>query len=152
MHAIKVYADTSVFGGVFDDEFKEASSVFFDAVKSKRFTLVVSEVVEHEIENAPQNVKDFYEMVLPLSDPATISNESMRLQEAYIAAGIVSEKSFDDALHVALATVSDCNGIISWNFRHIVHFQKIPMYNAINMKYGYNPIFIHSPSEVMYEE
>lgn len=27
---IKVYADTSVYGGVFDEEFAEASQAFFD--------------------------------------------------------------------------------------------------------------------------
>jgi hypothetical protein len=27
--------------------------------------------------------------------------------------------------------------IISWNFKHIVHFQKIPKYNAVNALNGY---------------
>jgi hypothetical protein len=30
-----VYADTSVFGGVFDEEFTTASRVFFDQVQAK---------------------------------------------------------------------------------------------------------------------
>lgn len=36
---LRVYADTSVFGGCFDDEFAEASRTFFDQVKSGRFVL-----------------------------------------------------------------------------------------------------------------
>ena len=30
----RVYADTSVFGGMFDEEFETASKVFFDAVNT----------------------------------------------------------------------------------------------------------------------
>jgi hypothetical protein len=30
---IRVYADTSVFGGVFDDEFREESLTFFELVR-----------------------------------------------------------------------------------------------------------------------
>jgi len=38
-----------------------------------------------------------------------------------------------DALHVALASVAGCTMIVSWNFKHIVHFPKIPLYRAINV-------------------
>ena len=44
---IRVYADTSVYGGVFDDEFAKASRAFFDRVNEGRFQLVV-EVTEDE--------------------------------------------------------------------------------------------------------
>ncbi len=48
---------------------------------------------------------------------------------------------------------SNCHAIVSWNFRHIVHFQKIPLYNAINLANGYGSIAIHTPQEViLYEE
>jgi hypothetical protein len=40
---IKVYADTSVFGGVFDSEFQEASKIFFNAIREARFVLVSSD-------------------------------------------------------------------------------------------------------------
>jgi hypothetical protein len=43
--------------------------------------------------------------------------------------------------------------IVSWNFRHIVHYEKIPLYNAINVREGYFPIGIYTPQEVIeYEE
>jgi hypothetical protein len=51
---------------------------------------------------------------------------------------------------VALATVSECSLIVSWNFRHIVHFEKIPMYNAVSTLHGYKEIDIFSPLEVIY--
>lgn len=39
---LRVYADTSVFGGVFDQEFEIASRVFFEQVKQGLFRLVTS--------------------------------------------------------------------------------------------------------------
>jgi hypothetical protein len=42
--------------------------------------------------------------------------------------------------------------IVSWNFRHIVHFQKMPLYNAVNALHRYPAIEIHSPAEVIEDE
>ena len=54
---------------------------------------------------------------------------------------------------MALATVSQSSLIVSWNFKHIVNFQKIPMYNAVNTLNGYREIAIYSPLEVIeYED
>jgi len=39
--------------------------------------------------------------------------------------------------------------IVMWNFKHIVHFKKIPLYNAINILKGYDQIAIYSPLEVI---
>jgi hypothetical protein len=57
-----------------------------------------------------------------------------------------------DALHVALATVSGCSTIVSWNFRHIVHFQRMAQYNLVNLSRGYPQIGIFSPAEVIEDE
>jgi len=38
--------------------------------------------------------------------------------------------------------------IVSWNFKHIVHYDKIRLYNAVNTLRGYTPIGIYSPWEV----
>ena len=42
-NGIRVYADTSVYGGVFDEEFAEASRTFFEQVRGGRFRLILSE-------------------------------------------------------------------------------------------------------------
>lgn len=58
---IRVYADTSVFGGAFDSEFAEASLKFFDQVVSGRFELVASSTVEGELEAAPEEVRALWD-------------------------------------------------------------------------------------------
>ena len=146
---IKTYADTSVFGGVFDQKFCEASRQFFDEVESGSFLLVTSAVVEAEIEPAPEKVRSFFASVALQSQISVIDQNALELQEQYIAAGIVTENSLKDALHVAIATVAECDLIVSWNFKHIVHYDKIPKYNAVNISSGYKSIGIYSPLEVI---
>jgi hypothetical protein len=57
---------------------------------------------------------------------------ALMLQQAYLDAGVVTPNWADDALHVALASVSECSVIVSWNFQHIVNLRRIPLYNAIS--------------------
>ena len=149
---ISVYADTSVFGGVFDDEFREPSRAFLDAIRAGRFTLVTSDLVRREISVAPQAVRQLFDDIVPFADIALIAAETIQLQQAYLGASIVSERFAADALHVALATLSGASMIVSWNFRHIVNFQKIPKYNAVNKLHGYGDIAIYSPLEVIQHE
>ena len=79
--------------------------------------------------------------------------EALALREAYLDAQILTRQSADDAFHVALATVSRCTMIVSWNFQHIVHFRKIPLHNAVNLLRGFTALAIFSPWEVIdYEE
>ncbi len=153
MRPLRAYADTSVFGGLFDEEFAGPSLLFFDQVRSGVFALVSSALVRDELDEAPQRVRDLFEELLDFMEVSPIREEAIELQMAYLAAGVVGEASVADALHVAMASVLDCRMIVSWNFRHIVHYQKIPMYNAVNKANGYAEIAIHAPQEVVaYEE
>ena len=54
---LRVYADTSVFGGCLDDEFKDESLRFFDEVQEGKFVLVVSTITLDELELAPEPVR-----------------------------------------------------------------------------------------------
>jgi hypothetical protein len=81
-----------------------------------------------------------------------ITEEADLLRRNYLLNGIVSSKYESDALHVALATSSMCDAIVSWNFKHIVNMDRIRKYNAVNILLGYNTIGIHTPGEVLVDE
>jgi len=147
---MRIYADTSVFGGVFDQEFSEPSRQFFEEVDAGRFVLVTSAVVEAEIEPAPERIRMFFAEYAEKAVIVVPDHAALDMQMNYVSSGVVTEKSLGDALHVAIATVSGCDLIVSWNFRHIVHFDKIPKYNAVNVLNGYGHIGIYSPSEVIH--
>lgn len=149
MKEIRVYSDTSVFGGVFDDEFRVPSLKFFEQVKLGLFELYISPLVRNEVMYAPDNVREYFESILPFSKSTDITEEALKLRDSYLNAKIVSRNYSNDALHVALATVERCSLIVSWNFKHIVHFKKIALYNAINISEGYQQISIFSPLEVI---
>ncbi|MCR4315659.1 MAG: hypothetical protein NUW37_04835 [Planctomycetes bacterium] len=150
---ILVYADTSVYGGVFDDEFDGPSLTFFGQVREGRFRLCISPVVEEEIAFAPGKIREFFAKTSAGAlEPADV-DDAVLLQKAYLKAGILTRKSSNDALHVAFATVMRCPLLVSWNFKHIVHYGKIEQFNAVNVIEGYGKIGIHSPSEVItYED
>ena len=150
---LRAYTDASVFGGVFDKEFDQASRTFFDQVREGKFRLVTSAIVQAEIENAPSQVKKLFDEMLEFAEIVNVTESATRLAKAYLDARIVTPKWETDALHVAVATVSTCSLIVSWNFTHIVHFDKIGRYNAVNTLNGQTTIAIHSPQEViLYEE
>lgn len=149
MPAIRVYADTSVYGGAFDTEFVAASTKFFEEVRIGRFALVTSPLVEDELARAPATVRALFDSFRATTEVVPIDAATVELQVAYLAAGIVSENSAEDALHVASATVSGCGLLLSWNFKHIVHRDKAPRYNAVNTLRGLPPIGIYSPAEVV---
>ena len=147
--SIRAYVDTCVFGGAFDEEFAVATSQFFTEVRLGRLNLIISPVVTDEIQLAPMPVRELY---LSLRDCITIIDPDERafeLQRAYLAAGIISPKWEEDALHVAIATVTDCDLIVSWNFKHLVNFRRIKAYGRINMENGYPPIDIYTPKEAL---
>ena len=145
----RIYLDTSVFGGVFDVEFGEPSHLLFDAIRAEKFQLVTSEVVREEITEAPETVCNLFQEMVGNAEIVSITAEVLRLRDAYHAAGILSTQWLEDALHVALASCAGCDMLVSWNFKHIVHFQKIPLFNAVNTLQGFNEIRIYSPFEVI---
>ena len=146
---MRVYVDTSIIGGKFDSEFKNASEVFFKQVSENKFHLIISTLVQEELVAAPANVKQFFDELKPDSTIIEVSEAALRLREAYLKANILSRKNSNDALHVALATVNNCPIIVSWNFKHIVHYEKISLYNTVNILEGYQQLAIYSPLEVI---
>lgn len=146
----KVYCDTSVIGGIADNEFSEYSKRFLTYVKSGFFNLVLSPVIDDEInsEGTPEEVIKEYEDLIKHSEIVDVTQDAIELQQAYLNAKILTTKWEDDALHVSLASVNNCDYIVSWNFKHIVNFQKIPLYNAVNKLNGYSEIQIFSPLEL----
>lgn len=147
-----MYSDTSVFGGVFDEEFQKPSCLLFDRIREGKYRLVLSALIRDELEEAPIPVKNLYREILGIADVVDVTDEAIYLQQKYLEHNIVGRKWEADALHVAIATVSHCNLIVSWNFKHIVNSRKISMYNTLNKENGYGSIAIHTPFEVVYED
>lgn len=148
--ALRVYCDTSVFGGCFDEEFSEVSLQLFDRFRKGNLRLILSEVTFAELAEAPQHVRDLLRSIPEEHrDVVELDTTIEELRDAYLAAGVVGPASAEDAEHIASATVAEADMIVSWNFRHIVHFDKIRGYHGVNLIHGYRAAPIHSPQEVI---
>ena len=153
IYPLRVYADTSVFGGAFDEEFREPTRRFFDEVIEGRFRLVTSTIVRDELAPAPERVREFGRSVLAGAEVAEITGAARGLRAAYLASGVVAARWETDALHVAVATVESCALVVSWNLKHHVSLDRIRKYCAVNALEGYGAIDIRTPAEVVqYEE
>ncbi len=150
MNKPRVYIDTSVVGGCCDKEFTEQSQALFRMAQRGEIVLVVSYLLLYELRDAPSPVKEWLASI-PSTNAEIIepNQEAFHLRDHYLREQIVGEQSSDDALHVALATVARADLIVSWNFRHIVHYDKIRKFNAVNLLDGYPAIEIRSPAEVV---
>lgn len=145
----RIYIDTSVIGGCFDDEFAEWSNGLVADFRNGIFQPILSEVIAAEIANAPENVQSIYaELVTFNAEILSVKENSLELADQYQTREILSPNYYDDGLHIALATVAQADLLVSWNFRHIVHFDKIRLFNAVNIEFGYKPLQIFSPREV----
>jgi hypothetical protein len=153
MRRIRVYVDTSVFGGTQDERFGAESLRFFDRVRQGQYVVLLSSETVEEIVRAPEAVKAVWRALTPdQMEEVPLTAEVRELADNYIRAGILGESSQSDAVHVAAATVSAADHILSWNFRHIVNFNRIRGFNSINVSLGYRTMTILSPLEVAYED
>lgn len=71
------------------------------------------------------------------------------LGQKYIQSGAIPMKKRDDALHIACATLSQMDILVSWNCDHIVRFKTQQIVRAINLVEGLNDISINTPREVI---
>jgi len=149
MKVQRVYLDTSVLGGCFDTEFAQWSNALMRDFRVGRLRPVLSDVVAAELNSAPQAVQMLYAELLELRAERVATTETaLDLADRYQRRGILTPKFYDDGLHIALATVTEVDVVVSWNFRHIVHLDKIRLFNSVNLELGYKPLVIYSPREV----
>ncbi len=149
----RLYFDTSVFGGVYDEEFEEISTLLFEMVKLGQIICVYSDLSETELKNAPKNVRDFFaELPIEHLQFVEVTEEAYELAQKYLDEKVVGTTSADDCRHIATATISKVDFLVSWNFKHIVNVFRIRGYNSINLRCGYSQLDIRSPKEIVYNE
>jgi len=143
-----IYIDSSVIGGYFDDEFEEATRKFFERIIAKDFDIYFSEVNETELSLAPLHVRELKKLI-----PAEcykyleLNEEAKKLAETYVTEKALGKASMNDAFHIAIASVNRLDCLVSWNFKHIVNYDKIKLFNSINLKLGFPIIDIRTPLE-----
>jgi hypothetical protein len=131
---LRVYVDTSVVGGTFDKEFDWQTAPFWDAVRTGKIRVIASDLLRGELLDTPEHVRDFFNDLLYQDiEFVKLTQEAEDLAETYISEKVVSKSSLDDARHIAIATITRADILISWNFKHIVNVNRIRGYNSVNI-------------------
>ncbi len=153
MHKLRIYIDTSVIGGCFDKEFAVWSNMLFDEFIAGKKIAVISDLTYDELSRASDNIQlKINEIPLSFREFLYRNDETESLAREYVKNKVISEKYFDDATHIAIATTYNVDVLVSWNFKHIVNLNRILKYNSVNMLFGYKPLEIRNPKEVLENE
>jgi predicted nucleic acid-binding protein len=142
--------DSSAVGGKFNKRVAEQTKPFWDAVGRNEIVVIVSDMLEDEVEDprTPRRVKNFFDTSLkPQAMRIMITKESSELAARYISENVVDKNSFADCLHVALATLANADVLVSWNLTHMVN--NSDGYKRINKMLGYPEIEILTPEKFM---
>jgi hypothetical protein len=148
----RVYIDNSVIGGLFDDEFSLVTKKLFKEFDQRIYIPVISSVTLQEIQGAPKEVLSFLNHFRSKAEVLQLTEEAMKLSQNYLKEGKFTKRMLVDTLHIAVATVNNVGIIASWNFHDIVNLDKIRIYNAVNIMYGFQTVEIRSPREIVHEK
>lgn len=149
----RIYVDTSVIGGCFDDDFKIWSNALVGDFREGRYVPVLSSLLAAEIQPAPPVVQTLHRELLRIADETVeITEEALALRSQYAKEGVLGPRCLNDMLHIALATIASVDALASWNFKHIVRLDKIRLFNEINVGLGYSTLNIYSPREIVSHE
>ena len=150
----RIYLDTSIFGGYFDIEFELWTKILFEKIVNGEFKVIYSKLVDIELMPAPGKVRNLANS-LPMSqlEFVEISDEAFELADQYLKENVVGKTSRSDCVHIALATLTLADILVSWNFKHIVNVNRIRGYNSVNYKFGHKILEIRTPREILeYED
>ncbi len=146
----RIYIDTSVVGGYFDEEFRDATIAFFERLENNEIIFIISDLLELELINAPQKVRELlYNYSAEKFERIELTEEAVKLADMYVSEGVVGKTSLEDCRHIALATINKVDVLASWNFKHIVNLDRIKGYNSVNLRLGYQMIEIRSPKDLI---
>jgi hypothetical protein len=146
----RIYIDTSVVGGYYDEEFKEATIKLFERLQNDEITFVISDLLDLELINAPVHVRELlHGFDITKFQRVELTEDAILLADTYINEKVVGKTSLEDCRHIALATIHKVDVLASWNFKHIVNLDRIKGYNSVNMRLGYSIIEIRSPKDLV---
>lgn len=155
---IKVYLDTSVISYLEQndapEQMRETREVW-ERLKAGQYDVFLSDVVLRELGDCRDADKRNL-LIGHLSEIKyrliAVDNSIVNFAEKIVANGVLKRKNIDDCQHIAAAILSDCDIIVSWNFKHIVNVKTIRGIKVITTVEGYKDLLIYQPTALLTEE
>jgi predicted nucleic acid-binding protein len=147
---IRLYADTSVFSAYYDErapDRKALTEEFWRGIGA--YECSTSELAVTELEQTKEAAsRAKMKALLTGFCIHPLTSEMHALAERYVRVGAFSKLLINDALHVAAATLTRQDMLISWNFKHLVNRRRRAIVNGVNAMQGLPALDILSPPEV----
>ena len=151
----KIYLDTSVLSYLKQDDSPERTAAtlkFWDDLKTRTDVEVyLSDVTLAEVSDCYEPKRTFMQEKLKEIRFSLLEKDedAEKLAAQIIELGILTDKSHDDCLHIAIAVLEACNYIVSWNFKHLVNVKTINGGRAVTNLKGFSPIDIITPEMLL---
>lgn len=146
----KLYLDTSIISYLYQNDVPEKekmTNLFWKNVKSDLYEIYLSEITLRELNECSEPKKSLMKKALAeiKFNLIEINDEMKNLVSSILNLKILTEKSKDDCFHISAAMVSNCDYLLSWNFKHLVNIKTINGVRAIASLNGYSSIDIITP-------
>jgi len=111
---LRVYIDTSVIGGCLDEKFRDVSKELIHRFEQGEMVAVVSELTVLELEDAPPQVRTILDKI-PREhiEYVELTEEATELAYRYIDEEVIGISKLVDAEHMAIATISRVDVVVS---------------------------------------
>ncbi|MCL2823752.1 MAG: hypothetical protein FWD57_07160 [Polyangiaceae bacterium] len=151
MKRLKIYLDTTVVSCLDQQDAPDKMAdthKLWDKVKAGVFDVCLSEITIAEANDCTEPKRATLFGYLDQIEYAIIetTERTTMIARRFIDLGVLRPKSFDDCQHIAAAIVSECDVIVSWNFKHIVNHKTMMGVRAIAALEGFDDVLIYTPS------
>ena len=160
MRRLKLYLDTTILLSMLSCESKtrqgQIEKLTMD-FKEGKFEAFISPTVIAELQKLSEDEKTIIREKISEIDAKTLTEikEVTTLAKSYMFDGI--ERIFRDynkqeCMHIAYATVYNCDAILSWNFKKVVNFRATAQVRAINTMHRYKDIQLVTPTMIVEDD
>ncbi len=156
MKKLKIYLDTSVISHLQADDVPEKMKdtlTLWERIKQDYFEVYVSDIVFEELDRCEEPKRSFLadKMIQINYQHVENTGNALELADKFVNFGVLREKNLDDCRHIAVAILSGCDIIVSWNFKHIVNPKTIRGVKTITTAEGHKDLMICTPSMLIEE-
>ena len=147
----KIYLDTSVISHLMADDVPEKrddTRRLWEQLQQGDFQVILSPVVYEELGRCEIMLERALLEYVNMIDTTYIEENKERsaLAGEYLKTGVLTNKSFNDCRHIAIASISTCKYILSWNMKHFVKRRTMEMVQTVNQCFGIFQPIILTPS------
>jgi predicted nucleic acid-binding protein len=118
---------------------------------AERYALVTSTIVFDELQRGTSDRVPLRLRLLDDIQTVPLTPEVAEIVQTYLRNKLMPANPPEDALHLALASVHECDFIVTWNCRHLANPNKAAHIRRINTRLGLGVPRLVTPADLLEE-